>query len=104
MIQIHGRLTPEVGVLLMRAIEAAGDALFQPKRWPEGCAQPDPEKTRREAAQRRADAIGLLAERALAAGFGTAAIEMEGDERSPERTEADRAGDVHDKEESRGGA
>jgi hypothetical protein len=54
---IHGRLDPEVGALLMRAIEAAGDALFR------GDSDEAPE-------HRRADAMGLLAERALATGFG----------------------------------
>src|SRR5690606_112418 len=37
----------------------------------------DAETTGREAAQRRADAVGLIAERALAAGFGGAAEEEE---------------------------
>lgn len=60
---VKGRLTPEVGALLMRAVEAAGDALYR-----EGAHGPGSEDA--EAAQRRADAIGLLAERALAAGFG----------------------------------
>ncbi|MDP2958352.1 MAG: DUF222 domain-containing protein [Longimicrobiales bacterium] len=54
---VRGRLEPEVGALLTRAIEAAGDALY--RRAPEV-----------EPPQRRADAVGLLAERALAAGFG----------------------------------
>jgi hypothetical protein len=63
---VTGRLTPEVGALLMRAIEAASDALFRERRPPETREDRD-----REAARRRADAIGLLAERALAAGFGT---------------------------------
>lgn len=54
---IRGRLDPEVGALLQRAIEAAGDALFRA----------DPEEVPE---RRRADAIALLAERALAAGFG----------------------------------
>ncbi|HSW28645.1 MAG TPA: DUF222 domain-containing protein [Longimicrobiales bacterium] len=54
---VRGRLEPEVGALLMRAIEAAGDALYR--------QAPDVEP-----AQRRADAVGLLAERAMAAGFG----------------------------------
>lgn len=59
---VRGTLTPEVGALLMRAIEAASDALFR--------EQPMPElETDRAAAQRRADALGLLAERALATGF-----------------------------------
>jgi hypothetical protein len=67
MYAVRGRLTPEVGALLMRAIEAASDALFREERLP---GMPACE---REAAQRRADAVGLLSERALAAGFGGAA-------------------------------
>ena len=62
---VRGRLPAEVGVLLMRAVEAAGDALYR--------ANPNPlhssSDSQRAAAQRRADALGLLAERALAAGF-----------------------------------
>ena len=56
--RVAGRLEPEVGALLMRAIEAASDALYRgsvPETTPE---------------QRRADALALLAERAMAAGFG----------------------------------
>jgi hypothetical protein len=55
---VRGRLDPEVGALLMRAIEAASDALYRgsvPETTPE---------------QRRADAIGLLAQCALSVGFG----------------------------------
>jgi hypothetical protein len=54
---VRGRLDPEVGALLMRAIEAASDALYRgsvPETTPE---------------QRRADALAHLAERALEAGF-----------------------------------
>jgi len=54
---IRGRLDPDVATLLMRAIEAASDTLYRgsvPDATPE---------------QRRADALGLLAERALAAGL-----------------------------------
>jgi 5-methylcytosine-specific restriction endonuclease McrA len=64
---IRGKLDPEVGALLMRAIEAASDALFRgsvPETTPE---------------QRRADALGLLAERAFAAGFAEAADERRDD-------------------------
>lgn len=57
---VRGRLTPEVAAVLMRAVEAAGDALHTDES-PDD-ERPDPE-------QRRADALGLLAERALAAGF-----------------------------------
>ena len=61
---VKGLLSPEVGAMLMRAVEAAGDALFVEGSMDGGEAEtPEP-------AQLRADAVGLLAERALAAGFG----------------------------------
>ncbi len=62
---VKGRLTPEVAAVLMRAVEAASDALFA-ERSAEN-AKDDGERT--EPQQLRADAMGLLAERALAAGF-----------------------------------
>ncbi len=58
---VRGRLTPEVAAVLMRAVEAAGDALH--------AAESDADQDRPDPEQRRADAVGLLAERALAAGF-----------------------------------
>ena len=68
---VKGRLEPEVGAMLMRAVEAASDALF---RRGEGAGSVDREGVsddpRPKPKQRRADAVGLLAERALAAGFG----------------------------------
>jgi hypothetical protein len=62
---VRGRLDPEVGALLMRAVEAASDALFRGEARDSDAGLPEttPE-------QRRADAVGLMAERALAAGFG----------------------------------
>lgn len=68
---VKGRLEPEVGAVLMRAVEAASDALFRREgdagagghEGNDGDARPEPK-------QRRADAMGLLVERALAAGFG----------------------------------
>ena len=65
---VRGLLPPEVGALLMRATDAASDALYRE-------ADPLPtdahaEETLRAAAQRRGDAVGLIAERALAAGLG----------------------------------
>ncbi len=65
---VKGRLEPEAGAVLMRAVEAASDALFRR----EGGASDsrDADDARPEPKQRRADAVGLLAERALAAGFG----------------------------------
>ncbi len=75
MYRVKGRIEPEVAAVLMRAIEAASDALYRRNRG--GAAQAracaalcGEEETRKSAAQRRADALGLLAERALAAGFG----------------------------------
>jgi len=56
---VRGRLDPEVGAMLMRAIDAANDVLFRADTAEEI-----------EPKQRRADALGLLAERGLAAGFG----------------------------------
>ena len=91
---VRGRLDPEVGVALMRAVEAASDALFAGAHCDSGdgrCrdrrdylseeARHDGEsgddgnarnhEEAPEPAQLRADAVGLLAERALAIGFGT---------------------------------
>jgi hypothetical protein len=62
MVVVRDRLDPEVGAVFMRAIEAATDALFKSEE-EEKEVEVTPE-------QRRADAVGLLAERALAAGFG----------------------------------
>jgi hypothetical protein len=59
---VRGVVTAEVGALLMRAVEATSDALFSA----EAKDETTPE-------QRRADALGLLAERAMAAGFGRTA-------------------------------
>jgi hypothetical protein len=64
---VRGRLMPEVGALLMRAIEAAGDALYREHRVP---GLHTDRENQEESAQRRADAIGLLAERAMEIGFG----------------------------------
>lgn len=71
MYRIRGTLPADVGALLMRAVEAASDALFhsgrdwagEGGRWGPGTEEITP-------SQRRADAVALLAERALAAGFG----------------------------------
>ncbi len=62
---VRGRLSPEVGAALMRAVEAASDAFFA-----EGSRDPGEAP---EPAQLRADAVGLVAERALAAGFADTA-------------------------------
>jgi hypothetical protein len=71
MLVIRGRLAPEVGAVVRRALDAAADQLFR--------ATPDHPATQRpeeqtSVAQRRADALGLLAECALSADLdrGTA--------------------------------
>ena len=63
MYEVKGRLTPEQGALLMRAIEAASDSLYREK-------SVSAETSSQGSARLRADALALLAERALAAGFG----------------------------------
>lgn len=71
MVVIRGRLAPEVGAAVQRALDAAADRLFRESAGaPSGDAIPE-EVT---PGQRRADALGLLAEAALAAGLdrGTA--------------------------------
>ncbi len=65
MVVVKGRLDPEVGAALMRAVEAASDALFRDST--QANADPTDDTTPE---QRRADAVGLIAERALAAGLG----------------------------------
>ncbi len=66
---VRGKLPAEVGALLMRAIEAASDAIYRGYRGEDVPGEGD-EDTARAAARRRADALALLAERAMAAGFG----------------------------------
>jgi hypothetical protein len=63
MVILRGRLTPEIGAVVQRAIEAAADRLFQESaQTPAGTRIVD-ETT---PAQRRADALARLAESALA--------------------------------------
>jgi hypothetical protein len=60
---VRGRLTPEVGALLMQALAAAGEALYQQARGKEPEADPP------TMAQQQADALALLAETALHHGI-----------------------------------
>ena len=64
MLVVRGRLSPEVGAVVQRALEAAADQLYHESE----------DKTDVSASQRRADALGLVAESALAADLdrGTA--------------------------------
>ncbi len=68
MVVVKGRLTPELGALLMRAVEAASDSLYRERDVSAETSSAD------DAARRRADALGLVAERVLAAGFGDAPL------------------------------
>ena len=61
MVVLRGRLTPEVGAVLLRAVEAAVEQV------PAGEAGEAGDET--TIAQRRADALGLVAESALAGGL-----------------------------------
>lgn len=72
---VRGLLPPEVGALLQRAIEAASDALYRQDRASAAAGAPT-----RTPEQRRADALALLAERALGVGFAEARVQrVEGD-------------------------
>jgi hypothetical protein len=67
MVVVRGRLEPEAGALVMRALEAARETLCQRARRPAAAAA-DPADPAAEAPtvpQRQADALGLLAETAL---------------------------------------
>jgi 5-methylcytosine-specific restriction endonuclease McrA len=62
-VKIRGRLAPEVGALLLKALEAARESLYPPRREQEPAAeQPTTE-------QQQADALALLAEIALHHGI-----------------------------------
>ena len=62
-VKIRGRLAPEVGALLLKALEAARESLYQRRREQE----PDAEQPTME--QQQADALALLAETALHNGI-----------------------------------
>jgi hypothetical protein len=64
MVVVRGRLTPEAGAALLRALDAAGEKLYEDRRGKRGAASDDS-----TAEQRRADALGLVAESALAGGL-----------------------------------
>jgi 5-methylcytosine-specific restriction endonuclease McrA len=64
---VRGRLTPEAGALLLRALDAARETLYQRRR-ASGAAAPlptDPAEETPSRAQQQADALVLLAETAL---------------------------------------
>ena len=65
MVVVRARLTPELGAIVQRALEAASDQLYQESRQ---AARPESIVEEVTSAQRRADALALLAERALENG------------------------------------
>jgi hypothetical protein len=68
MVVVTGRLAPEAGAALLRALDAGVEALHGPHHGqPSGAAPEAAEETSAE--QRRADALGLMAESALASGL-----------------------------------
>ena len=67
---LRGRLTPEVGALLLRALAAARETLYQKGRSKETATRPaDPSAEPPTMAQQQADALALLAETALHHGI-----------------------------------
>jgi 5-methylcytosine-specific restriction endonuclease McrA len=62
---IRGRLTAEAGALVVRALDAARETLYQRARRAEATAPPDPATAAPTRAQQQADALVLLAETAL---------------------------------------
>ena len=70
MVVLRGRLEPEVGALLLQALAAAREALYQRARVAEGATRPaDVAAERPTMAQQQADALTLLAETALHQGL-----------------------------------
>ena len=63
MVTLRGRLAPEVGALLVQALSAARETLYQRARWNDAEADPP------TMAQQQADALALLAETALHHGI-----------------------------------
>jgi hypothetical protein len=63
---VRGRLTPEAGALLRRALDAACERLYQQRRAGEPAPRvDDPAQAAPTRVQQQADALGLLAETAL---------------------------------------
>jgi len=77
MVVVRARLAPEAGAALLRALDAGVEALYGPRRAQPAGAAPETAAAAPTAAatedtsmeQRRADALGLVAESALASGL-----------------------------------
>jgi len=67
---LRGRLTPEVGALLIKALQAARETLYQQRRSEETANRPaEPSAEAPTVGQQQADALALLAETALHHGL-----------------------------------
>ena len=65
LVVVRGRLTPEAGALLKRALEAGREVLYQRARREPHAGGEKPMEERPTLAQQQADALGLVAESAL---------------------------------------
>jgi hypothetical protein len=70
MLVVRGRLAPEAGAVLVRALEAARAALYPPAARKAGNPAQGPVGDPPTAGQQQADALGLVAETALEHGLG----------------------------------
>ncbi|HVS03219.1 MAG TPA: DUF222 domain-containing protein [Thermoanaerobaculia bacterium] len=69
LVVVRGRLEPEAGAALLRALDAAGDRLYREGREQAAAGAPPVDGDHDGPEQRRADALGLVAESALAGGL-----------------------------------
>jgi 5-methylcytosine-specific restriction endonuclease McrA len=69
MVVVRGRLTPEDGALLKRALEAGREVLYQRGRQAAGAGPAEPVGEPPTVAQQQADALALVAESALHGGL-----------------------------------
>jgi hypothetical protein len=65
---VQGRLDPEAGALVMKALQAAGDALRETERASREACAAEPDAAKQPYPARMADALGLLAETFLEKG------------------------------------
>ncbi|MGH7553867.1 MAG: DUF222 domain-containing protein [Longimicrobiales bacterium] len=82
MYELRGRLDPEVGALLERALAAAGEALYGRREAATSGKQNVADLEQANIARRRADAIGLIADCALRGDLAATAHVREGNDDS----------------------
>jgi hypothetical protein len=77
MVVVRGRLEPEAGALLLRALEAAREAGYQTAQGAAAATPADPTGEPPTVAQRQADALALVAETALHHGIDPGMVETQ---------------------------